>query len=363
MRPINDIPEISRGHEMASSMRAALDDGTGKYITQDVPMPDMFDGAAMIRVRQTGICGSDLHMTTSRAEAQELPSGHEVAGEILELPKGGANGLEVGDRVAVEMIGGGRACLQCHFCRYGQWKHCLDLAPDTGGGFAQYMTRRPAGLFKIPDHMDWTDAALVEPMAVSVHGFRYGGMKPDDVVGVVGSATIGLSSIASAKAMGARTVIASARHEQQAAAAKKMGADIVVGSEPGEFEQACLDASNGIGADFVVESVGGHQSASFQQAIRATRNQGTMLYLGGVKIPMEFDLFEPLLREIRMQSVICYGVIDGRHDYEVAIDLLGSGEIPYREIVTHKVGLENIQDGFDAAWDKSSGSIKVHVEI
>ena len=100
-----------------------------------------------------------------------------------------------------------------------------------------------------------------------------------------------------------------------------MGADIVVGSEGGEFEAACMDASGGIGADFVVESVGGHQSKSFTQAISAPRNQGTMLYLGGIKIPMEIDLFDPLLREIRVQSVICYGVIDGRHDYEVAIDL------------------------------------------
>jgi len=347
---------------MADTMRGALDDGTGKYVVQDIPMPEMYEGAAMLRIRQTGICGSDLHMTTSRTEAQTLPSGHEIGAEILELPSG-VNSLQVGDRVAVEMIGAGRACLTCHFCRYGQWKHCMNLAPDTGGGFTQYMTRKPAGLFKIPDSMDWIDAALVEPMAVSVHGLRYGRMQPDDVVGVVGSATIGLSAIAAAKAFGARAVIASARHPQQAAAARKMGADVVVGSEPGEFEDACLVASGGIGADFVVESVGGHQAESFQQAIRATRNQGTTLYLGGMKIPLEIDLFEALIREIRIQSVICYGVIDGRHDYEVAIDLLTSGEIPYREIVTHQVALEDIQDGFDAAWDKSSGSIKVHVNI
>ncbi|HJP28743.1 MAG TPA: zinc-binding dehydrogenase [Dehalococcoidia bacterium] len=347
---------------MAETMRAALDDGTGQYIVHDVPMPEMYDGAAMIRVRQTGICGSDLHMTTSRTEAQTMASGHEVAGEILELPKGETN-LQVGDCVAVEMIGAGRACLSCHFCRYGQWKHCMNLAPDTGGGFSHYMTRKTAGLFKLTDSMDWIDGGLVEPMAVSVHGLRYGRMQPDDVVGVVGSATIGLSSIVVAKAFGARAVIASARYPHQAEAAKKMGADIVVGSDEGEFEAACLDATNGIGADFVIESVGGHQSLSFKQAIKATRNQGTMLYLGGMKIPLEVDLFEPLIREIRIQSVICYGVIDGRHDYEVAIDLLASGEVPYREIVTHQVGLENIQKGFAAAWDKTSGSIKVHVNI
>lgn len=347
---------------MAETMRAALDDGTGQYIVQDVAMPEMFEGAAMIGVRQTGICGSDLHMTTSRTEAQTLASGHEVAGEILEIPTGD-HGLTVGDRVAVEMVAAGRACLHCRFCLNGQWFHCMNQAADTGGGFAEYMTRRPAGLFKLPDSFDWIDGAIVEPMAVSVHGLRYGQMKPGDVVGVVGSATIGLSSIAVAKAFGARTVIASARHPQQADAAKRMGADVVVGSEGGEFEDACMEASDGLGADFVVESVGGHQAESFQQALGATRRQGTLLNLGGQKIPLEIDLFDALLHEIRIQSVICYGVIDGRHDYEVAIDLLESGEIPYREIVTHEVELEDIQDGFDAAWDKTSGSIKVHVKI
>ena len=136
-----------------------------------------------------------------------------------------------------------------------------------------------------------------------------------------------------------------------------------LGLDRGAGRGLSLGYTGGIGADFVVESVVGHQSESFAQAISATRNQGTMLYLGGMKIPLEIDLFEPLLREIRVQSVICYGVIDGRHDYEVAIDLLESGEIPYSEIVTHQFGLEDIQDGFDAAWDKTSGSIKVHVNI
>ena len=85
---------------MSDTMRAALDDGTGRYVVQYVPIPEMYPGAAMIRIRQTGICGSDLHMTTSRTEAQTLASGHEPTGEILELPQGEHN-LSIGDRVAI----------------------------------------------------------------------------------------------------------------------------------------------------------------------------------------------------------------------------------------------------------------------
>lgn len=341
-------------------MRAALDDGSQTYIPQDVPMPEMFSGAALIKVHQTGICGSDLHMTSRRDEAQDMPSGHEVAGEIVELPRGESR-LAVGDRVAIDTVCGGRACLNCRYCSYGQYRHCLQMASDSGGGFAEFITRRPAGLFKLHDDMDWTDGALVEPMAVSVHGLRYAGMKPGDVVAVVGSAPIGLSSIASARDFGASMVIASAKYPRQAELATKMGADYITGAEPGELTDRVKELTDGVGADVVVESVGGHQTVSFHEALSATRNQGTMVYLGGMKIPMEVDLFDPLLREIRIISSNCYGVIDGVHDYEVAIRLIASGEYPYREAVTHRFQLEEIQEAFGVAFDKSTGAVKVHI--
>lgn len=345
---------------MTNTMLAALDNGTGAYTPQKVPMPEMFNGAAMIKVRQTGICGSDLHMTTQRQEAQNLPSGHEVTGEIVELPKNEKH-LKVGDRVAIDTVCGGRACLKCRFCNYGQYRHCMNFGPDSGGGFAEYMTRRPSGLFKIPDEMDWTDGALVEPMAVSVHGLRYAQMKPGDIVAVVGSAPIGLSSIASAKAFGASKVIASAKYPQQAQLAQKMGADHITSAEPGELTEKVLELTNGVGADVAVESVGGMQTTSFHEAIKSTRNQGTMVYLGGIKIPMKVDLFDPLLREIKIIASNCYGIIDGVHDYEVAIRLLASKQYPYRDSVKHQFALQDIQQAFSTAFDKTTGAIKVHI--
>ena len=342
-------------------MRGALDDGNGNYSTQDIPMPEMFPGAALIRVRQTGICGSDLHMTNRRTEAQDLPSGHEVAGEIVELPADDATGLAVGDRVAIDTVCGGRACGSCRYCDYGQYRHCTNFAPDSGGGFAQYMTRRPTGLFKLPDSLDWTDGALVEPMAVSVHALRYAGMKPADTVAVVGSAPIGLSSIAAANAFGARKIIASAKYPQQAEMARKMGADVVVGAEPGELTDRVLDVTDGIGADIAVESVGGEQTTTFTEAIKSTRCQGTMVYLGGIKVPMAVDLFDPMLREIKIISSNCYGIIDGIHDYEIAIDLLASNRYPYRDAVQHRYNLEQIPQAFATAYNKSTGAIKVHI--
>ena len=250
------LPRLAR-HRSEMPMRAALDDGTGRYVVHDVPMPEDVPGAALIRVRRTGICGSDLHLTTARDDAQSLPSGHEVAGEIVELPAG-ENRLKVGDRVALETIGAGLCCGDCFYCNDGQFKHCNNLENDTGGGFAEYMTRRPTGLFPLDDRIDWVDAALVEPMAVSVHAIRYCRVPRGSTVAVIGSATIGLSCIAAARHAGVGKIIASGRYPQQREAALAMGADEVVGSEPGELEEACLSATGGLGADVALETVGGH---------------------------------------------------------------------------------------------------------
>ncbi|MEX0763508.1 MAG: zinc-binding dehydrogenase [Dehalococcoidia bacterium] len=345
---------------MADTMKAALDQTRRQYKVKQVPMPDRFRGSALVRVRKTGICGSDLHMTNERKEPQSLPSGHEVAGEVVEAPPG-QHRIRPGDRVAIEMIGAGRACMECYYCRYGQYRHCRWPAPDTGGGFAEYMTRRPEGLFKLTDNLDWADGALVEPLAVSVHGLRLGGMKPGDTVAVVGSATIGLAAIVAARAFGAARIIASARHPQQAEAAKTLGADMVTGSGKGELEDAVRNATGGLGADVTVESIGGTKIDTLQQSVDSTRPQGKVIVLGGFRDPLQFDFLKPMLNEVALVFTTCYGVIDGKHDYEVAIDLLAKGGIPFRKIVTHTYSLDDIQKGFDTAYNKSSGSIKVHI--
>ena len=348
---------------MPDTMRGALHDGGDKVIFRDdLAMPAPFPGSALIQIRQSGICGSDLHMNNERTEQQVIPSGHEVAGEIIELPDGETD-LQVGDHVAIETIGAGQACLNCWYCRSGQYRHCENKSGDTGGGFAEYMTRKPAGLFKLPDDMDWTDGALVEPLAVSVHAVRWGGMAPGDTVAVVGSATIGLTAIAAARHLGAGKIIASAKYDHQKMAAAAMGADIVVGSEPGELEDVTRAETEGRGADVVLESIGGTTPDTLVQSLETCRAQGKAIIIGGFRNPFEFDFLRPMLQEKTVLLSSCYGVIDGYHDYEVSIDILASGRTPLREMVTHRVSLEEIQHGFDLAYDKTSGSLKVHVEV
>lgn len=343
-----------------ATMKAAFFDGESSMVLADVKTPEPGPDDVIIRVRATGICGSDLLMNVDKTEPDQIPFGHEVAGEIAEVGPGGDTSL-VGRRVAIETIGHGLACATCWYCRQGQFRQCLNKRPNEGGGFAQYMKRQAIGCYPLPDGMSWEDGALVEPLAVSVHGVRRGQMQGGETVAVLGSGNIGLTAIAAARAMGAGKIFATARHAQQAEMAKALGADEVVSSEGAELKEALEAATEGRGADVTIETVGGHNGATLEQSIDVTRMQGRIVILGGFRRPITMDWLPPLLKE---QSVIfssCYSIMNGQHDYELAIDMLASGRTPLQQIVTHKYTLEEIEQGFAAAYNKTTGSIKVQI--
>ncbi len=343
-----------------STMKAAFFDGDSSMMLADLQTPEPGAGDVIIRVRATGICGSDLLMNADKTEPDAIPFGHEVAGEIAAIGAGIDASL-LGRRVAIETIGQGLACAACWYCRQGQFRQCLNKVPNEGGGFAQYMKRRAIGCYPLPDTLSWEAGALVEPLAVSVHGVRRGQMQGGETVAVLGSGNIGLTAIAAARALGAGKVLATARHEQQAVMAKRLGADEVLPPDGPQLQEALEATTDGRGADVTIETVGGRSGATLEQAIEVTRMQGRIVILGGFRRPITTDWLSPLLKE---QSIIfssCYSIMHGQHDYEVAIDMLASGRVPLEQIVTHKFPLEEIAQGFDTAYDKTTGSIKVQI--
>ncbi|MDP6402837.1 MAG: zinc-binding dehydrogenase [SAR202 cluster bacterium] len=341
-------------------MTAALYDGKSRIDLVQLEKPEAGPGDAVVRVRCTGICGSDLLVNAEKMEQDQVPAGHEVAGQVVEVGDGVDRSL-VGRRVAVDTIGAGRACLECRYCRQGQYRSCADRVPAEGGGFAQFMRRRATGSFALPDSLSWEEAGLVEPLAVSVHAVRRGRMAGGETVAVLGAGNIGLTAVAAARALGAGKVLASARHPHQAAMARTLGADDALSPDGGAFQDAIEDATDGLGADFTIETVGGKTNTTLKQAIEVTRTQGRIVVLGGFHAPITLDWIEPLLKEQSIVFSSCYSVIDGRHDYEVAIDLLDSCREQLEQMVTHRYPLERIQDGFDTAYDKTTGSIKVQI--
>ena len=343
-----------------AEMTAALYQGNRKLQVTEIPRPQPGPGDAIIRVRAEGVCGSDLLVWWDNDKPETKPAGHEVAGEIVEVGEG-VDSSRIGERVAVDTLGFGVGCGSCWYCRMGQPIQCQDKAEDEGGGYAQYMKRQAAGCFPVPDSLSWEEAALAEPLAVSVHAIRRGRMSGGETVLVLGAGNIGLTAVVAARGMGAGKIFVTARHKHQAEMAIALGADVALPPDDPELWKALDDATDGRGADMSVESVGGHTSATIEDAIEHTRKQGRIVILGGFWAPITIDWMKPLLKEHSVVFSSCYSVLDGRDDYEVAIDLMASGRAPVKQMVTHKYALEEIQQAIDTAYDKTTGSIKVQI--
>ena len=341
-------------------MKAAFYDGNGSMEVKEHPDPIAGEGDAIIQVKATGICGSDLLMNNDKEQADELPAGHEVTGLVVEVGPGSDKSL-IGQRVAIETIGQGRACSKCWYCRMGQYRQCRDMAIAEGGGFAEFINRKAIGCYEIGDSMTWEEGALVEPLAVSVHGIRRGLMTGGESVAILGAGTIGLTAVVAARALGAGKIFVTARHEQQANMALSLGADYACDPSDGNFEDLILENTDGRGVDLTVETVGGKSNATLLQSVESTRMQGRIVILGGFRTPLQFDWLQPLLKEQSFIFSSCYGVLNGYHDYEMAIELLSQKENELSEIVTHKYSLADIQRGFECAYDKTTGSIKVQI--
>ena len=342
------------------TMTAALYDGAGAMNIAQIAAPVAGPGQALVSVRAVGICGSDLLMNAGRTDADTLPAGHEVAGEIVAVGEGVDQDI-VGRRVAIDTIGLGRACQRCWYCRTGQYRSCMDRTTESGGAFAQYMTILAEGCFPLNESLSWHEGALVEPLAVSVHGMRRGGLRPGETVAVLGAGNIGLTAVAAARAMGAGRILVTARHPHQAEMARRLGADIAVTPEGDALSDALLEETEGRGADLTLETVGGQTDATLKQAVDVTRVQGRIVVLGGFHAPITLDWLPPLLKEQSFIFSSCYSVMDGRHDFELAIEMMASGHVELRQMVTHEFPLSEIQRGFDTAYDKTYGSIKVQL--
>lgn len=341
-------------------MRAALHDGAGTMRAVMLPYPEAVPGSVVVRVRASGICGSDLYYYGIRKEQETSPGGHEVAGEVAEVGAG-VQSVRVGDRVAVEGVGVARACGQCWYCRQGQYVQCMAQAPSTGGGFAEYWRVPARACFKLPDNLSWDEGALVEPLAVGVHAVRRAALRPYETTVVLGAGTIGLACIAAARAAGALRIIATARYPHQAALARDLGADQVVSPDGDALQKAVMAATEGRGADVTFEGVGGTSPDVIEQAVWVTRKQGRIVVAGAAKVPVPVNVITMLRREETLVLAHCYGVLDGRHDFEVAIDLLARGRAPFKKIVTHHYPLSQLNEAFETARSRSAGAVKVEI--
>ena len=319
-------------------MRAVVMQGLHKPLaleTVDDPTPKT--GEVVVKVGRCGICGSDLHMTEDPAYAVNKGDvlGHEFAGEVVALGKD-AEGLKVGDLVSVIPL---QSCGQCAACKSGEVAWC-DSFGLQGGGYAEYAVTRPNQCIRLPQSASMADGAIIEPLAVALHGVNMSGMKPGDKVLILGAGPIGLAVAFWARRKGASDVIIQDLATFQEARAMEMGAtgfcvspDDPVGS---------VERMLGTKPDIVFECVG--VPGLIAQAVEQVRKRGTICLLGLCTRPDTFNSFAMLSKEVRLITSAFFT----RQEYEEALDALDAGAAEPRALVTDTISLADTPTRFEA---------------
>lgn len=304
---------------------------------EDVPDPVPGEGELVVKVGRCGICGSDLHMTEDAAYGCQKGDilGHEFAGEVVALGKGVTQN-KVGDLVSVIPL---KSCGSCEHCRKGEVQWCASFGLQ-GGGYAEYAVTRPNQCVKLPLDLSLADGAIIEPLAVALHGINLSGMKTGDKVLVLGAGPIGLAVAFWAKRFGAARVAVQDISTFQQNRALDMGADVFV-VDP---QDPVGSAETGLGgkADIVFECVG--LPGLIAQAVDQVRPRGTILLLGLCTRPDTFNSFAMLSKEVRLVTSAFFTV----PEYEATLAALEGGADAPRLLVTGTVDLQHTPQMYEA---------------
>lgn len=319
-------------------MRAAVVQGLHQpLIVETVADPVPGAGEIVVKVGRCGICGSDLHMTEDPAYGVRAGDvlGHEFAGEIVALGQD-TEGVGMGDLVSVIPLAG---CGNCESCSKGEPAWCSGFALQ-GGGYAEYAITRPSQCVVLPRSASLADGALVEPLAVALHGVHMSGLKQGDNVLILGAGPIGMAVAFWAKRKGAAQVTVQDVADFQRDRALALGADhfITCPEDPiGSAERAA-----GGKADIVFECVG--IPGLIAQAVEQVRARGTILLLGLCTKPDTFISFAMLSKEVRLITSAFFT----RSEFEMALDALSAGASEPRSLITSTIDLDSTPSVFEA---------------
>ncbi len=356
---------------LPKTMRAVRCHAPEDYRLEELPVPVPQPGEVLIKIDACGICASDVKCfigaplfwgDNSRKGYVQTPvtAGHELIGTVAALGEGAGEkyGLEIGDRAISEQI---VPCWECRYCKTGRYWLCdvhdvYGFHTATQGGMADYMVFPKNALnYKVPFNLPIEKAALIEPLACSMHAVERGKIEFGDVVVVAGVGTLGLGMIACARLKNPGILIAVDMNEGRLNLAKTLGADVVINPSITDPVQAVKDLTEGYGCDVYIETTGHPEGPNL--GLKAICKGGNFVEFSVMKEPTTTDW--TIIGDTKELNI--YGAHLGPRCYPKVIDYLNRGLLNVDGMVTHKLPLESYLEGFHMVHN-STNSIKVLLE-
>ncbi len=340
-----------------TSMLAAVYHGPQDLRVEQVPVPEVGAGELLLRVRSASLCGTDLRIYHGNhrkypAGTVRIP-GHEVVGEIAALGTG-VGGYAVGQRVFVAPNMG---CGHCRQCVGGHNNRCANydaIGVTIDGAFAEFL-RIPAAavqqgnVMPVSTGVDPAVAALIEPFACVMRGQSALGIRPGDVVLVIGAGPIGIMHAKLARLSGAARVVVSESSPERAAQAGRLGADRVVNPEQESLAKTLASETDGEGADVVIVAAPSH--AAQESALQLSAIGGRINFFGGLpkdRPVINFDSNLVHYKELLVTATTACSTADCRR----AAQVVNSGRIDLSDLVSRRFALAQAAEAFEAAGNR-----------
>jgi L-iditol 2-dehydrogenase len=328
-------------------MRAIIYKGDNEYRVENIPKPEIRPREILVNVKLCGICSTDIFKADYGGAKPGAVLGHEVAGEISEVGEEVVK-FKIGDRVAMPPHA---PCGTCHYCIRGQETLC-DVYRKTKvrpGGFAEYIAVIPEMVDKVVTklHNDFSyeEGTMIEPAACSYRGINRSGVTPGDTVVILGDGPLGLLHAQAARALGATQVVVSGHHDYRLKVAQKVGIDYTINSRNESIEDYVNELTDNRGADLVIVAVASSETA--QQAMELIRIGGKITLIGDFRdVPQPKLEVDPKLF-LRDDATLMASWGCAPYDYQAAYELIKSGKINVKDMVTHIFPMEQFSDALD----------------
>ena len=322
----------------------------GNISFTEIPTPEPAAGQVRIKIKRSGICQTDNVYINEGGFALKPPVvlGHEISGVIDAIGEG-VTGFSIGDRVITQTTY--HVCGKCRFCLRGEYNHCPErkgIGSAANGGFAEYVVNRALSVMHLPDDLTFDQGACIEPMACGVHALTERTVvNAGSVVVILGPGPIGLFAAQTAKAQGAYVIVGGTTSDRpRLDVALSLGIDQVVDVLNDDVMQIVKDATDGYGADVVVEATG--NVAAVKLAMDIVARRGTFIPMGIFNNDITIDFHQIKKKEL---------TVEGSHAqiptaWEKAMRLVQMGKIDTDAIVSHVFPLSRWEEAFKTVKDR-----------
>lgn len=338
-------------------MRAVYINNPGEIEIKDIDMPKRKEGEVLLKILYGGICGSDLGSYRGSFAYFDYPRipGHEFSAEIVDIDEND-KGLKKGMIVTCNPYFNDNTCYSCQKGIVNACEHNQTLGCQRDGAFAQYVSM-PIERVYDGKGLDPIELAAIEPFCISYHGVKRGKVKQGDNVLVIGAGTIGVLAALSAKAKGANVYIADISLDKLDKA-KSFGVDgVILNTSPEDFIKQVNEITNKNGFDVVIEAVG--LPSTFQNCIDAACFGGTVVLIGVGKKNLDFNF-----TRIQQKELNVHGSRNAlKSDFLELIDLVKSGSVPLKEVVTNIYKFDDVATAFADFSNNQGQMLKVMIDF